>query len=333
MTLRFARGAVPLFIGLIPELEGGGLKVRPFVRAEIESSSRIIGLVLAILSGDRRATELAEIELAGALIDVLEPPPPLELGGGKRLRVRYCRGRNLRIAGGRFAEIALAFDLDHRRDDRWPAQFAIEAPVDTDMTSPVSVDIDANGLGALVHQLWASGLLDRQLAGADLGGSFNRDPDVRELLSLRIDRLSLSGPPAIEPRPGGFRLAAELALDLRDGDSVTGARLFAAADVAIQSGKPVGRTAVTELSLTCRPSPDRLRACYGLLVSELTARTHLVTGWLESWLQSSFDDLFTGQRLSFEGAPGALILERATASSPAPGRLRIDLDARAVSER
>lgn len=327
MTLRFSRGEVPLFIGLLPALVDGAIEVRSFARASIESDSRVVRLVLALLSGDRRASELAESELAGALVDVLGPPPPLDLGAGKTLRLRYCAGVGPRITD-RFAEIAFAVELDHERDGVWPARFDIPAPGDREMTAPVSVDIDANGLAALAHQLWASGLLDRHLADADLAGSFNRDPDVRELLTLRIDRLALAGSPSVEPRPGGFRLAAELDLDLRDGDAVTPARLFAAADVAIRSGRPVGRAAVTELSLTCRPSPGRLRACYGLLVSELTARSELVTDWLESWLQHSFDDLFTGQRLSLEDVPGALILERGAATAPAPGRLRVAIDAR-----
>jgi hypothetical protein len=329
LDLRFARGEVPLFIGLVPELFDGKLAVRPFARASIESDSRVVSLVLALLSGDRRATELAEGELAGALIDVLEPPPPVDLGGGATLAVRYCAdGGGLRIAGDRFAEIAFAIELKHARGGVLPPRFDIPAPIDREIDGPVSVDIDANGLGALVHQLWAAGVLDRRLAGADLAGSFNRDPDVRSLLTLRVDAVDLAGPPVVAPRPAGFGLAAELALVLRDGDAVTPARLFAAADVEVRGGRPVGRAAVTDLSLTCRPEPRRLRACYSLLVSELVGRSELVTDWLEALLQRTFDELFTGQRLSLEGAPGVLVLERGSASAPAPGRLRVDLDTR-----
>lgn len=328
LELGFERGRVPVLVGLVPAIEDGQLAVRSFARAEIDADDRVVSLVLALLSGDRRASEIAEDEVAGALVDVLAPPPPLDLGNGAAIRLQYCAGAAVRIADSAYAEIPLAVALDHRRDDMWPALYPPVAAADAAMSAPVAVDIDASGLAALVHQLWAAGTLDAALASADLAGSFNRDPDVRRMLSLRVGRLALAGPPSVAPRPGGFALAAELALELRDGDTATAARLFAAAGVAIRSGRPVSRASLTELSLTCRPRPDRLRACYGLLVSELTARSARVTDWLEGWLQSSFDRLFVGRRVSMAGAPGELVLERASASAPAPGLLRIELDAR-----
>ena len=330
LELRFSDGRVPMLVGLVPAIAAGELTVRSFVRAEIDADNRVTALILDLLSGDRRASEMAEDQLAGALVDVLAPPPPLDLGGGKSIRLRYCRDAAVKIADREYAEIPLAIQLDHQRDGIWPADYpAAPAPAPS-MSSPVAVDIDADGLAALAHQLWAAGVLDSAIGAADLAGSFNRDADVQRMLSLRLARVALAGPPSVAPRPDGFGLAAELALEIRDGDLVTAARLFAAADVAIRSGRPISRAALTDLSLTCRPRPDRLRACYSLLVSELTGRSDRVTDWLETWLQSSFDDLFTRRRVTIENAPAELVLERASATAPAPGLLRVDLGARLI---
>ncbi len=346
VELRFARARVPLFIGLIPELRDGRIHLRSQVSADVVGNNRVYRFVLDALGGDKRATKAVESELSHAVVELLAPPPPLELGGGKTIALRYCPNRPLVIRDGLYAELPLDIELAERGGHK-PPQFPqpAESTVPTKLGTAIQVDIDANGLAALLHQLWSNGFLDELVESLALDEKFNLDETVQSLLSVRVSDIALEGPPVLEPTPaatspGRLTLSAQVRLSLTDGTGpnalVTPARLFGRVDLVVsprgEKANRFLRASGSQFSLTCQaPSSaepnkaKRLRSCYGIIAGELGQRGPAFADLFASRVEDSFNALFRDRELDIAELGARFVIDGSRVT-PQNQQLRLEVD-------
>jgi hypothetical protein len=230
-TVVFDRVDVPIIVALIPVQAPGELRFRTTARAELAFDNRVVQWLSTTFGGDRLATRLARRQIDDALVTALAPPPPLELPGGPTLRFLYC-DEPPEIAEGAYG--ALPFGIAIARGERDPQILPPRLGRGPRTAPPpgtlLALDLDLDGLNALLHELWRTGFLDRRLADAGLDRRFNSDPTVAELLSLRLAPLRLPLPPVVSVAPGGLRLSAEARVAIHDGATVTDGRLWGGLD-------------------------------------------------------------------------------------------------------
>ncbi len=363
LELRFSRANVPLTIGLIPELIDGKLRLRTYVNADVVGNNRVYRFVLDALGGDARATQIISSELSHALVELLAPPPPLVFANDYSISLRYCPNQPLVIRDGHYAELPLDVELIHRGKRFPPGRFTpAEASAllptndrashtDANANTMLELDIDTNGLAALVHQMWGNGFLHNVFDSLALADRFNNHPTVVQLLSIRIRDLELAGPPVLEPLrdsdgnfiQGTFSIATELKLTIVDGGNAvdggnvnednasspvlaTPAHLFARLQFTLANdGHHLIETAsVTDVSLTCLGPTGRLRSCYDLIGSQLRSYAPQIAKVVVKQLELSFASLFVDRKLAIAEL-GAMFRVDTSQSAPLANGLRISL--------
>jgi hypothetical protein len=266
---------------------------------------------------------------------VLEPPPPVELPGGRRLVFTYC-GAPPTIAHHAYAELPVAVEITGVPGAPLvlpPALGSVSAPPPpADLT--LALDLELDGLNALLYELWRTGYLDEQLATAALDQKFNTDPTVAGLLTLRISPLRLALPPVLTAVGDHLHMAGDLAVTIADGGTLTKGRIWSALDFRFSSGaKGAPKAAAVdlgELELSCEPAPGVLKPCYSDLVDALRARAPDVHDALTGAFTTILSSIFVGQRLSDATLPAELAVTGVTAEAFPTGsnaRLRLTLAA------
>jgi hypothetical protein len=341
LTLQFDNGAVSLEVLLVPALVGGQLRFAPSVAASIDLDRWIYRQAARLLDGDRFVSRVAQRELEATMVSALEAPPPLELGGGRQLRVDYCPRRPIAVASGIGAALPLAVTIAAGPGAIRPVALgeaaALSAPP-RPSPAPLGLELDLDAVNALLHELWRSGLLDERLAAAGIEARFNRDPLVRQLLSVRLSDVRLALPPTASHDGAGFRLAAEATLTIIDGDGAAATRTpahlhgvigfdFAAAPA---SAGPRMHAAVrlAALSLTCEPRPGHLEPCYGDLVAAVRGRADALHGELTRLFTAILDDLLIQRDFTAPGQPAHFTVDAIAvdaAAAPPTGLLRVQL--------
>ena len=361
VTLRFEDGEVPLWFVLIPQIEDDAIRLRTHVEAELELDNRVYQWVSDLFEGDELVSEIASDQVDHALVDAFGLPPPVALGGGQELRFGYCRDQPIQVVTNSHAAIPLRLlPLPGNPGSAGPNVRPGEAPDPpairpvqlgspagiqqilggTDrFAAPLAVIFELDAINGVLHQLWTSGFLDRQLIAADLVERFNGDPVVQQLLSVRLSRPRLSLPPTLVPASSSevadgaglpeFDLGLEVALELHDRGAVMPARLLGSVGFGFGNRAPAGlvaRLQLDELTLTCRPRRDQLVPCYSNLVAAFRDRADDVHGALSRRFTALFEDIALQRTIELQTA--RFRIEQAsvfTHRQAASGAVRVDL--------
>lgn len=330
VTVRFERAAVAVDLALYPRIAHGELTLDHAIDAAIDWDSRILQRASDLLGGDRLARLAAGRELDAGLKSILAPPPELPLPGGATLRFDYCPDAPITATPGGHIAVPLALQLESAGAIAPIATGPWPLPDATSPDAPLALDLTADVLNGVLHELWRTGYLDRQLDDLDLEARFNADPLVQALLSVRVADLDLPLPPVLEPTGSAspdFWLAAETAVTLADGPRITPARLYGriGARLGTEDSRLGVALSLTDLHLTCHPEPALLTPCYGDLVAALRDQAGDLHGELTRLFTDTFTELVIQEAIV---APdlGTFRIEEARLSAPAPGLLRVSLD-------
>ncbi|MBP6633566.1 MAG: hypothetical protein KA297_29365 [Kofleriaceae bacterium] len=346
-VLGFTRVDIPVTLAFVPTLQGETLGFTVRARAELDFDSRVLQWVSDLVGGDKFATRITRQQVDQLVVAALEPPPPVDLGGGRQLHLVTC-GRGVRIVDDHHAELAVGVRVTALpgAPDVLPPRWGPAELAPPDPAVPVTLDLDLDGLGAILYELWRQGVLDEELAAAGLDRRFNQDPTVRELLTVRTSPMRLALPPTVAPGAGGLRLAVAGVVTLADGATTTPADVWGALDLSLAAGPtsaahPGGTidadVRVGALELTCRaPSPAgpdavRLVPCYADLVGAIRDRAPEAHGALGQALADLLARIFVGQRLEGDDVPAALVVLGVRPSlrlQPRNGAVRLELAAR-----
>jgi hypothetical protein len=288
-------------VALVPRVDGTRLAFEIFAHADVRSGNGAVDWALRTFHADEYATRVVRDQIDDAILQALDAPPPLDLGGGRTLRIDYCPATRIAMRTGAWAGLPLAFHFDGR-----PVMLGAAAPPEPAPGTTLAFDLDLDAVNALLDELWRTGFLDEQLAAAGLDRRFADDPIVQELLTLRISPLRLALPPVVTPGPRGLRMAADLRVDLHDRGAVTPARVWGALDLALAPGG--AEAGIAELELTCEPAPGVLRPCYGDIVAAMRDRAPDTRAELSRVLRDILDQLFLGQRVSAPDQPVTLVI-------------------------
>jgi hypothetical protein len=328
----FARADVPVTVAMIPALVDGKLTFAIKAGARLDFDNRVIQWASDLIGGDRFATSIAQDEIDELLVTVLEPPPPVELPGGRRLVFDYC-GRPPEIAHASHAALPVAVKITGLAADPLilPPSLGPATAPPPPATTRLALDLDLDALNALLYELWRTGMLDEELAAAGLHDRFNADPTVADFLSIRISPLRLALPPVLTATPDRLRMAGELAVTIADGARETTGRVWSSLDFRFAPAPGV-RAAVDvgDLELTCEPRPRHLVPCFGDLVAAIRARAPEVHGTLTETFTGILDEIFVGQRISDDALPAELVVTGVTPQaflSPPNAKVRLDLAA------
>jgi len=328
-ALVFERASIPLVVALVPEPAPGAHEVafRIVGRADLSFDNTIVQWLSDKLGGDKLATRLARRHIDEALVTVLAPPPPFELPGGQLLEFAYCDGPPEIVDGG-YGALPFTVVLGPSRElppRRGPAP---RAPVAADASLAIDLDLDA--LDAILHELWRTGFLDRQLA--PLAEHFNADPTIAELLTVRIAPPRLALPPMVGVAPRGLALHADARVAISDGPRTTTGRVWGGLVFAFAPDR-VAPLAVDlgALELTCERTPTTLAPCYGDLVAAMRERGDEFHGELTRIFGELLRDVFVDRELAISGLPASIVIQSAQPSvttSATNGSLRLDLVAK-----
>lgn len=334
LRLDFENIDVPLTLALIPEPSAAKLSFRVVAKAKLDFGNRALQWVSDNLGGNKLATRLARREIDSALITVLAPPPPFSLGDGHTLTFGYCDGPPQIIDNH---SGAIPFSISITKVDRDPRVLPPRhglTPYAPLTTGTVAIDLDLDGLNALLFELWRTGFLDKALASAGLDNRFNTDPLVTEFLSLRISSPVLALPPVLGPA-GKHRLAmyADARVTVADGDLHTTGRIWTglALDFAAlaRTGKPDLGVDLAALELSCERTPTRLAPCYADLVNAMRDRSADFHGELTRVFTKLLGDIFIDQRVGASGLSADLVIKGVTPtvfSTPDNASLHLELD-------
>ena len=334
-TVVFERVAVPIVVALIPVASARELTFRIAARAQLAFGNRFAQWISDRLGGDQLATRLARRQIDDALVTAFAPPPPYQLSGGQTIRFMYCN-EPVEITEG--ATGALPFGIvlgGHAADPRiLPPRLGHGPRAASAPATKLALDLDLDALNALLYELWRGGFLDRQLAA--LEHTFNDDPTVAQLLSLRIAPPRLRLPPVVSATAAGLRLSAEAQIAIRDGDAVTAGRVWGGLDFQF-AARAVDRVAVElgALELSCERTATRLVPCYGDLVAAIRGRAGELHGALTTAFARLLSDIFVG-RLGAAGVPAELEIRGAVprvTTALQNATLHLELDAAVAAPR
>jgi hypothetical protein len=324
-ALVFERATIPLLVALVPRPEPGAreLAFTIVARADLAFDSSIVQWLSDKLGGDRLATRLARRHIDEALITALAPPPPFDLPGGQQLAFAYCDGPP-EITNDGYGALPVAVVLGASREPPPRRGPAPRAPIPAGTVLAIDLDLDA--LDAILHELWRTGFLDRQLA--PLAERFNADPTIASLLTLRIDPPRLALPPVTGVSPGGLALHADARVALHDGARTTTGRIWGG--LAFRFTGDQLSVDLGALELTCERTPTTLVPCYGDLVAAMRDRGDQFHGELTRIFTGVLRELFVDRRLTISGLPAAIVIQSArptVTASATNGSLRLDLAA------
>jgi hypothetical protein len=347
VDLALSAATIGLTVELAPRIERGELVLEPHTEARVDLDNPVYQWAVDLVHGDQILSRLARRQIAGALDDLLTVPPPLDLGGGRRLELAFCEGRDVEIASGQYAAVWLAARLDQaalagaaRGRAAGPVLLPAEPPLATrPLAAPIAIELDGNGLNGLLYVLWATGYFEDALAEAGVVDRFHRDPVVADLLSVRVRGPILPLPPTVSAarRPGAsYELAIASSFWLADGDLLTPAHLFGRAGFELRPRIADLALTLGELGLTCEPEPGRLAPCYPELAAALIARAPELHGDLSAWFARVMTELLVGRDLTPPDAPARYRIERTDLVPPPAGRhgpLRLELHGRIQPSR
>jgi hypothetical protein len=328
-SIVFDRVTAPIVVALIPVVSPGELRFRTAARAALAFDNRVVQWLSDKLGAEGLATRVARRQIDDTLVTALAPPPPLALPGGPTLRFLYC-DEPPEIAEGSHGALPFAIAIERSvRDPRiLPPRLGPGPRTPPGPATLLALDLDLDGLNALLYELWRGGLLDRRLADAGLDRRFNADPTVTELLTLRLSPLELTLPPVVRAIPGGLALAAEARARIRDRDVVTPARIWGGLDLRFPALPDPVAVELGELELSCERAATTLVPCYSDLVAAVRDRASEFHGVLTSTLLQLLSDIFVG-RIGASELPADLVIHGVRPSvTTAAGNatLRLDLD-------
>lgn len=331
LTVELSRVSVPLTFALVPAIATTELGFRIATRARLAFDNRVAQWVSDRLGGDGLATRLVRGELEGLLVNALAPPPPLALPGGHTLRFGFCAEPPEIVDG---TSGALPFTLELARTEGAPLVLPPRRGPAPRLAlaegAALAIDVDLDGLNALLYELWRGGFLDHELAAAGLDHAFNDDATVRSLLSLRIAPPRLTLPPVVAPTATGLRLSAEAQLTITDESATTPGRVWGGLDFSFGPGVEAVAVELGALELSCEPAPRTLVPCYADLVAAMRKRGPEFHGALTSTFAAILDRLFVERRVTSAGLPAELVIRSAVprlALGEDNASLHLDLDA------
>ena len=342
LAFGFTHAVLDLTIRIAPHLAGGQLRLSSRTDARVHLRSRVVQWVSDLIHGDDIAARMARGEITATLDDIMTAPPPLPLGGGRALELAYCADRDIEVVGDSHASVPLAVALGPaaaaaRRAGRAAAPVLLPAEPGAvpaaAMTAPLAVELDGNALGGLLYVLWGTGYLEEALAASGIASRFDRDPVVRELLSVRARGPALPLPPTLTAsrRPGeSYEIGVASSLSLEDGPQRTPAHIFGRAGFEL-TGTGAGRQprlSLRDLGLTCEPEPGLLEPCYPELAAALIERAPELHGQLSAWFGDLLTDLLIDRDIAPTGSGARFRLRQSVIVPPPPGRhgpLHIDL--------
>ncbi len=315
MAVEFDNAKVPLALTVVPLIDDGALTFRVYVNASLDLDNRLFQWVADFFDGNDRVSELIEGEVRREMRNVLDKPPNIRLEGDTFLEIEFCEGQQLRFHQAGHVAMPLALRVAPRLPGP-PLHPTPSSDTSAPMTTPLAVELDRNALGAVLHTLWDSGMLDRVLADTTVR-AFNEHPMVRDFLSLRIESAHFHVPPTINfGRPDGLQLRAASKVQFRDGVRDTSATLFAEFDVASefirdpnQTSNSIPGIALRAAQLTCSDATGRLRPCYSQIIAQVRANQAALQEQLASLLRDLLLELFTQRTLRAPGAPASYQLE------------------------
>jgi hypothetical protein len=330
-TVAFDRVEVPVLVALVPQRAAGALSFKIVAEADLDFDNRALQWISDKVGADNIATKIAREQIDDVLVTTFAPPPPFDLGDGQTLQFTYCDGP-VDIVDGAYGALpfAVAFGRAPGSPDVLPPRFTMGSRPAPSPSTLLAIDLDVDALDALLYELWRTGWLDKRLAEVGLDTRFNTDPIVTEYLSIRVSPLRLALPPVISPgEPGSLRLAADARVEITDGATTTTGRVYGALDFRFApptatSDLPTA-VEIGALELSCERDPLTLVPCYGDLVSALRDRGSEFHGALTEAFAKLLADIFVDRRVSAEGLPVDVVIERAVPSLAAGGTVHLEL--------
>jgi hypothetical protein len=330
-TVAFDRVDVPVLVALVPRRAAGTLGFAIIAEADLDFGNRAIQWLSDKVGADKIATKIAREQIDDVLVTTFAPPPPFDLGDGQTLQFTYCDGA-VDIVDGAYGAVpfAVAIGKIAGAPDVLPPRFATGSRPAPSPSTMLAIDLDVDALDAMLYELWRTGWLDRRLADVGLDRRFNIDPIVTEYLSIRLSPLHLALPPVISPGdPGSLRLGADARVSISDGTTTTVGRVYGALDLAFGPSTAASDlpTAVDlgALELSCERDPSTLVPCYGDLVAALRDRGGEFHGALTDAFAKLLSDIFVDRRVSAEGLPVEVVIDRAVPTLAAGGTLHLEL--------
>jgi hypothetical protein len=332
-TVAFERVDVPVLVALVPQRTAHTLSFKIIAEADLDFDNRAIQWISDKVGADNIATKIAREQIDDVLVTTFAPPPPFDLGDGQTLQFTYCDGP-VDIADGAYGALPFAIVISRMpgAPDVLPPRFGVGSRPAPSETTMLAIDLDVDALDAMLYELWRTGWLDKRLAEVGLDTRFNTDPIVTEYLSIRLSPLRLALPPVISPGdPGSLRLGADARVSIGDGTTTTVARVYGALDLRFGPATAASDLATTvdlgALELSCERDPLTLVPCYGDLVAALRDRGGEFHGALTDAFAKLLSDIFVNRRVSAEGLPVDVVIERAMPTLAAGGTLHLELAA------
>jgi hypothetical protein len=333
LNIHFEHVAVPMTLGLVPELRNNKISMRMYSRARLEFGNRLLQWASDKVGGDKIATKLARKEVNQLTLEALAPPPPVPLPGGGTLRFRYC-DQAMQFVDGAYAALPMAVEISSlaAAPTILPPRFGPPSWPAVPSTTSLALDLSLDGVNSVLFECWRQGLLDRVLSDAALDQAFNNDPLVVEFLTLRISPLRLALPPVIEPRNGRLQLGTESLLTISDGvlNTTMLGHAWSTLELSFQQTAKMPHVSLQELTLSCEPRPQHLEACYPLLSQAVASRTSAFDQTLTDALATTLSTIFVGAKLQSDIAPAALQLKSLAISADVGKQnasIRLSIDA------
>lgn len=325
-TAKFQKGEVPLHLKMTPIIESQSLRFEITVRAKLDLDNRLYQWVADLFDGNDRASKLIKSQIRSELRSLLDKPPPIPLGNGAFLPLEFCQGRQIIFSEQGYAAVPLAIGLGQKLPSP-PLLKSTERPTSLPMDSGLAVEIDENGLNAILHALWASSILDTHL-GDSLVRSFNEQETVQNFLSLRLREAFFHLPPTIT-LADEFHLRAAASVVIEDGESKNDARLFTQISFGLDVLQPSEqgdspKLSLRQIELTCLESKARLASCYAGLMGQVRANQAPLQDLLTTSFSRLLTNLLTKREFSDSSTPGRYLLDHVRFRS-AEGRIRAQL--------
>ena len=344
LELLFEDAKVPVTIIGVPTLEGGALDWTTSTTARVRLNSSVERWVLSTLrlqdNLDDAATTIGDKhvqKVAAGLRDAFAVPPPVTVGG-RAIAFRYCTDEPIRITDRNSASVPLALvPLEGGLTQPIKLARSGRPPPLLDSSTPLAFDFDLDAVNAVLHLLWETGALDRAIERRRFADWFNESDLVKRFLSVRVEGLGLSMPPAFERNRGPrspFAIGAEAHLTMVEGDVRTKAHLFGRVGVDVATndeGRLEPRLHLSDLALSCEPEPGVLEPCYGAIVAAAKRYAPDLHGPVAAAFSKRFDALVRGRRLGVAGDPTEFAIESARVTAypdGASGWIRVGLAGR-----
>ena len=333
-TAEFEDGKVPLSLKLTPIIEEGSLRFEVSVRAKLDLDNRLYQWVANRFDGNDRVSKLIKGQIRSQLRYLLDKPPPIPLGNGAFLPLEFCQNTQITFSEEGYVAVPLAISIADKAPAP-PLRKSSGKPSNLPMTTGLAVEIDENGLNAILHTLWSSSMLDKHLANS-LVQSFNEQETVKNFLSIRLRKAFFHLPPTVT-LDSEFILRAAASAVIEDQDKQTDARLFTQINFGldimetVSGSSSAAKLGLRRMELSCLQGAGVLQSCYAGLMSQVRANQ----GPLQDLLTSSFTQLltqlFTKREISDSQTKGRYILDHVSFSS-GKGHLRAHLHGQVEAE-